>query len=1803
MVYLRRMVERHPGLRTFLAVLLSFAMVMNSVPAAALAEEVNELQEAIGMAEPEAQPEEETTEEEQTDEDQSAADAQTVVDDQDDESEGQSSGDEQLDEAPASLLSAGVMLTAQADTTYTAEFFERDMTPREQPYGDDTLYAFRYLTDSDGYVVGYDVAPLSAEGYKYVGTLGDTFTTQSGGSISSDGYEVQGTRLLHSSSQPSWNTFFEQTRYWPEPGYSFKTYNGLDQFPNYRVASNTETGIQLVVDYQKELTIEVSYEGSDTGESAPASLFLQAITSSGQYRYYKIPLDGTLSWGSGSGTYPIPNDAWLDQSGDPANDTFSDKWSISTLLFPEDKDVKNAHLEQSSAVMKLAGYIPCAMPMSSEVDESGTMQTFNMPVVINGGALEKALTPEEVLGDAYEFGIVADTYKQGGHTETNFAVKHYNHNDNFDIEGSSGPYTDVPFYIGEIVNLFRVGSGTNADLYVYTPQSEIDKGKITQENTSQAKHKVVVTATDRDEIDAYVDGMIDSVRQKSAEMAAKSTIKPSSLVKDSEKKVSIDTRDLPDNTTIYVDCGNIMGDISQTEGVHIYKKDGQTIVFNIADSGQVNIGKYKVYTDKYPSGVESTTEATNRDTAHNLQVDEVIFQHVFFNMPNASAVHTDNASAMFLAPNANRFTQSNGAGWIVCGGTVDSGSEWHFYRHNRHFDSTIGALQINKKLGEGAPKEAKAKTYKFYIREKTDEGYIYYYNNPEPMVEGEPYSPVNTSSEPVALEITGAGSYKLEKLEPPKELEIVELTKDAQISGYTLEVTNGKTSKSIVGGRTQFVNVTNTYEEQGPETGDLVITKTVDGLNITESEFEGALKFTVQNADGKYLDKDGNLSDEKVELTLKDGGFVKGEDGTYTKTFEGVAPGTYTVTETNSDVEGYDLVSGQSTTSGEGAVVAGGTATVALSDTYEEITHSVKVSKTDIADGEEVEGATIQILDKDGNVVESWTSGTEAHELEGLKTGEEYTLRETVAPDGYTVATDTTFTIDEKGNVTSSGSVTEDGILLVEDAKTVVKVSKNDIANGEELEGATIQILDENGAVVEEWVSVADDDETKETNEGIHVIEGLKTGTKYTLRETVAPEGYTVTTDTTFAIDTNGKVTTTGSMSKDGVILVNDKLTKVKVSKTDIADGEEVEGATIQIIDKDGNVVEEWVSTKEAHEIEGLKTGETYTLRETVAPEGYTIATDTTFTIDKTGKVTSSGSVTEDGILLVEDAKTSVSISKSDIADGKELEGATIQILDADGNVVESWTSGKEAHVVKGLKTGVTYTLRETVAPDGYAVTTDTTFTIGTDGKVTTTGTTSTDGTLLVEDAMTTVKVSKTDIADGKELEGATIQVIDADGNVVEEWVSTKEVHEIKGLKTGVNYTLKETVAPAGYTIASETTFSLSATGAVVTQGTITKAGVILIEDAMTKIKVSKVDIADGEEIEGAHIQIIDKDGNVVEEWTSTDKPCEIAGLKTGEEYTLRETVAPDGYTIATDTKFTVDETGKVTSTGSVTEDGILLVEDAMTKIKVSKVDIADGKELAGAKIQILDKDGKVVEEWISTDKPCEIAGLKTGVEYTLHEEVAPYGYTVAADTKFTIDEKGKVTTTGTITEDGTLLVEDARQLKTFKVTKKWVDANGKATAWPKDAKVTVEVYANGKPLDKATAELFGADKAMGKMTVELSATKTSGTFAALPVYKGVEYTVVETGVTNVTDKFKATTTGSVDKGFTVTNTFEKKQETKKTTTTAKPATKSSTSLAKTGDPMAAAGLATLYLSGIGSALATGGAIIRKRRRNDSDKH
>ena len=231
----------------------------------------------------------------------------------------------------------------------------------------------------------------------------------------------------------------------------------------------------------------------------------------------------------------------------------------------------------------------------------------------------------------------------------------------------------------------------------------------------------------------------------------------------------------------------------------------------------------------------------------------------------------------------------------------------------------------------------------------------------------------------------------------------------------------------------------------------------------------------------------------------------------------------------------------------------------------------------------------------------------------------------------------------------------------------------------------------------------------------------------YTVEETGKAAGYTSTV--------------TGN-AEEGFIITN-TITSVKISKVDITDQKELAGAHIQVIDKDGNVVEEWDSTWEAHEVTGLKPGETYTLRETVAPEGYTLTSDTTFTLKEDGTVnkdTTKTTISDNGTLLVEDSRTSVKVSKVDISDGEELEGAHIQIIDQDGNVVDEWDSTKEAHVTEKLKTGKIYTLRETVAPDGYLLTSDTTFVLKEDGTVDAEKTTavSKDGVLLVQDKLAT---------------------------------------------------------------------------------------------------------------------------------------------------------------------------------------------------------------------------------------------------------------------------------------------------------------------------------------------------------------------------------------------------------------------------------------------------------------------------------
>ena len=138
----------------------------------------------------------------------------------------------------------------------------------------------------------------------------------------------------------------------------------------------------------------------------------------------------------------------------------------------------------------------------------------------------------------------------------------------------------------------------------------------------------------------------------------------------------------------------------------------------------------------------------------------------------------------------------------------------------------------------------------------------------------------------------------------------------------------------------------------------------------------------------------------------------------------------------------------------------------------------------------------------------------------------------------------------------------------------------------------------------------------------------------------------------------------------------------------------------------------------------------------------------------------------------------------------------------------------------------------------------------------------------------------------------------------MEEWVSSKEEHVIYGLPEG-SYTLHEELAPYedGYVSASDVMFEVKEDGSV------TK---VEMKDEYSKVEISKTDLTTGKELEGAKLQIIRKDGTVLEEWITDGKPHSVEKLPVNEELTLREITAPDGYEIAEDVTFTLKDTMEV---------------------------------------------------------------------------------------------------------------------------------------------------------------------------------------------------------------------------------------------------------------------------------------------------
>ena len=257
-----------------------------------------------------------------------------------------------------------------------------------------------------------------------------------------------------------------------------------------------------------------------------------------------------------------------------------------------------------------------------------------------------------------------------------------------------------------------------------------------------------------------------------------------------------------------------------------------------------------------------------------------------------------------------------------------------------------------------------------------------------------------------------------------------------------------------------------------------------------------------------------------------------------------------------------------------------------------------------------------------------------------------------------------------------------------------------------------------------------------------------------------------------------------------------------------------------------------------------------------------------------------------------------------------------------------------------------------------------------------------------IENQPTVTEFTKTDLTGGQEVEGAKLQILDKDGNVVEEWVSGKEPHTVYALAPG-EYILHEEQAPTeqGYVRAEDVPFTVEETGEVQK---------VEMKDDHTKVSISKTDITDGKEIQGAKLQILDKDGKVIEEWTSGEEHL-IEYLPTGE-YTLHEEAAVDGYVVANDVTFTVQETGEIQKVE-------MKDERVMGVLKIHKTDGETGDNLEGVEFTLYEKEsGKEVTSLV-TDKDgnaeteqlpigvYENGAFKESTVYVLKETKALDGY------------------------------------------------------------------------------------------------------------------------------------------------------------------------------------------------------------------
>ena len=419
---------------------------------------------------------------------------------------------------------------------------------------------------------------------------------------------------------------------------------------------------------------------------------------------------------------------------------------------------------------------------------------------------------------------------------------------------------------------------------------------------------------------------------------------------------------------------------------------------------------------------------------------------------------------------------------------------------------------------------------------------------------------------------------------------------------------------------------------------------------------------------------------------------------------------------------------------------------------------------------------------------------------------------------------------------------------------------------------------------------------------------------------------------------------------------------------------------------------------------EVLTAGGNYRLTETT---GYTDGMEQTtgiyrFTLNESGKIDN---------VDMEDRPVKLYFSKIDIAAGDEISGGIYAVVDAETeNEIYRFTKVESVPVLipaDVLIPGKEYILREGTPPDGYSREEDIRFTVNEAGIP---------ETIIMQDRKTRIYLEKLDADTGESVTGGyyCVRDIESGETVFCYTASGKPVLAEGILAAGRTYELAEEKPPAGYGYCESIVFTVPLEPETIT---------VRMKDKKTEIIVKKLTLpspanaspSDAERQKpGFILQILNKDkspAKAVRDFSGFKAGEElvfttelefktISGqLAAGGEYWLHEVKPRDGYAFAEDVPFTVGRDGS---------HDIVIMVDKPTHVVLSKKELTGSRELPGNHMAVLDEDGKVLERWISGERPHDItAKLIAGKTYYLCEETPEAGYAYAEKVPFTVSEDG----------------------------------------------------------------------------------------------------------------------------------------------------------------------------------------------------